>query len=52
MNWVVCPCANVSELVVRPLNAMPETAVPPSVTNGTVTVSLTSLTVLVPTLAT
>ena len=38
MFWVVCPIPNVSGLAVRPLKAVPETAVPPSV-NGTVTVS-------------
>ncbi len=51
MVWVVCPIPNVSGLAVTPLKAVPATAVPPSV-NGTVTVSLTSLTVLLPALAT
>ena len=51
MSWVVCPIPNVSGLAVTPLKATPATAVPPSV-NGTVTVSVTSLTVLLPTLAT
>ncbi len=51
MSWVVCPSPNVSGPVVRPLKSVPSTAVPPTV-NGTVTVSLISLTVLLPALVT
>ena len=45
MSRVVCPISNVSTPDVKPLNATPATAVPPSV-NGTVTVSVTWLNVL------